>query len=152
MILLFLLIGLVVSQVCHPECSWACDDPHCSAVCSPYCAGPPNCSFVCMVGTCPGTPQCEIQAPPDQCEEEQCPAAAVICVPPPLSCSACEIECEQIQCAWSCEKPRICPYPTCELQCEMPACALNETNWTRIGGAGMVTPSILFLIFIFIIF
>jgi hypothetical protein len=112
--------------MCHPECSWQCDNPTCAADCHVSC-NDPVCSVVCdpagSGGTCQA-PDCRVVCPPDQCESEQCPACETVCQPPVCedTDAACQIQCEVTQCAWVCDLPSDCPQPTCHLQCEEPAC------------------------------
>lgn len=125
-IILTLYIHMWVPHVgaCHPQCRYQCDDPICSAVCVPQCHTP-----VCQVcrnqsGTrqCQSTTSCSVSCAPDQCESDTCPACETTC---PNLCNGltnCEIQCEQMQCGWSCSKPRNCPKPRCVLECEQPAC------------------------------
>ena len=47
LIVLFVIISVTLSQKCHPECSWKCDDPRCDAVCTPVCE-PPKCHSSCL--------------------------------------------------------------------------------------------------------
>jgi hypothetical protein len=51
--------------LCHPECTWVCDDPVCSARCVLT-----HCGYQCEPQTdCP-RPQCELQCQRPACEAE----------------------------------------------------------------------------------
>lgn len=128
MIILLPLFMAVLAQTCHPECHWACDDPVCPASCTPVCL-PPQCE-ICLNNTgtpiCRPTRQCYIHCPSDECESDSCPVCEVRCPDQCHNASQCLIQCEEVECAWRCTKPRNCPKPVCELQCELPACVYSD--------------------------
>lgn len=115
----------VHGQGCHPQCSWACDDPTCDSICQPVCE-PPVCSNNCTVGDPAGCtpPRCEVSCPNNMCEADSCPTCETVCYPP--NCASgheCTILCEPTNCGWYCG-PGNCAAPQCVLQCEQPACAV----------------------------
>jgi hypothetical protein len=125
---LLLLLLLTPSLSVVPQCSYACDDPVCSAVCVPRC--PPNsvsCATVCSL---PGNP-CALFAPSCliTCARNQVvntsrvPECEVHCatLAPACTSSGCAIECAPlIGCGWDCSKNDSCPRPRCEQMCELP--------------------------------
>lgn len=126
MLLLLLLFFAVVTctTVPGPNCTWACDDPHCPAVCTPLCLAP-----VCEV-TCNSTQVCAAASCNIQCQESQdptsaCPVCETVCAAPSCAPTAvgCQNLCEAPNCTWSCRAPTNCPHPVCQLQCEQAFCA-----------------------------
>jgi hypothetical protein len=127
LIIFIVFISIVFS--CHPECTYQCDAPVCSAVCKHICQ-PPHCTKCVMnpntnVTTCnqPILFGCSIACPDDQCESDSCPICTLNCNE--VLCDGdpyCSILCQEVECSWACQKPTDCPYPTCELACEQPAC------------------------------
>jgi len=136
MFILLLSLFLGVYSSCHPQCSWACDDPVCNATCTPVCQEP-NCVFNI---TCNHSPSCAIQCPEDMCESDNCPACEVVCQPSShFECGS--ILCAPVECSWSCEKPTNCPHPVCELQCEQPACEYSSAS--VVGALNMLVFTLL---------
>jgi hypothetical protein len=118
---LYFVILITLTNACHPECAWQCNSPVCPAVCVPICQ-PPVCSVTCPENRpCQITPQFYSSCPMDMCESDFCPECEILVRGLREFCPFCNGTCEEIECAWHCEKPE-CPYPRCELQCERPAC------------------------------
>jgi hypothetical protein len=141
-------IFLFVSAAVALECSYLCDDPVCAPVCQAQCR-PYSCSYNC---SCPGTPRCQLDYNATGADPSStCPAVQILCEPPPLSCGACDTQCNMLECAWLCVKPANCPLPQCELQCEQPACAVSGPGFlpvsaAKLGGvAGLVIIISLFI-------
>jgi hypothetical protein len=133
---MFLLLLIIIVKSSNPQCFWQCDNPICYAECSAVCK-PPICHIQCLIGD----PQlvcnplnCDILCGTDQDILNSCPLCDVECQE--LRCLpgfSCEILCEEIDCAWNCQKPQTCPYPRCELQCNPPACEFSGSNTLKIS-------------------
>ena len=86
-LLIIFTISTALSQKCHPECSWKCDDPKCDAICDPVCE-PPKCHTSCQEpknAVCDvkcEKPDCNIMCPDKACEFNDCPKCVTICKPP----------------------------------------------------------------------
>lgn len=128
LVLLFFIT--TVTHAAHPECTYLCDSPVCSAVCEVQCQ-PPQCEVVCDVGGVEAgaalcaTPMCVTQCLTDDVSEsDSCPVCQMLCEHPSCLPQAglCETRCQPPSCGWHCSKPTNCPAPTCQLQCERPAC------------------------------
>lgn len=117
---LFVLLSLLTVVRCEPpRCSWACDDPQCSAVCTPVCEAP-----ACSCGSCSHAPTCSVSC--NATYNDDCPLCETRCQPAP--CSDCSISCGPPVCRWDCIKPTFCPQPSCELQCSLPSCSANLSH------------------------
>ena len=127
-------VSSLMSQGCHPLCSYQCDNPVCPADCRPVCQ-PYNCRIceiteenttICNERIEDG---CSTNCPPDQCETDTCPQCEIKCSDDLCDDDPnCLIQCYQIECAWDCRKPYNCPKPVCELQCEQSACQLTSNG------------------------
>lgn len=145
-VLLLVLVSLTpVRADCQPQCSWACDNPTCDAICHPVCADP-ICAVQCPEAATCRAPSCRVVCPTDQCAKDDCPMCETVCDPP--SCTAsnhnCNVLCEPTNCSWECRKP-FCRRPQCVFQCESPACAAPTSTGNRcvaISAASLVLLSV----------
>src|SRR5277367_1549324 len=116
-VLLHSLFFMVYTDGCHPECAYECSFPVCVAICKPICTFPQCllCEYISPYNTtlCSSVnTACSVYCPSDQCEMDSCPVCEVLCNPlcqnVPIE-KNCTILCEEIVCAWKCEKPKFCP-------------------------------------------
>lgn len=129
--------------MCHPECSWACDDPICLADCK-FVTEPPSC--ICQDNPSV-TPKCYVYCAPDQCENDTCPQCETRCE----ITSGCTPLCLPPVSSWACRKPTNCTQPICELVCEQPACPYTGTGdpWKKSEFPWWILALVVFL-FLFI--
>ncbi len=132
------------------NCTYMCDDPVCSAICTPKCLSP-NCT----VSGCPPSqcdpPTCFTQCAPlgNQSITDTCPMCETVCFP--LRCSpassSCVVLCEAPACGWNCRKPtkEECPI-NCEINCERPACEFSGSSFIHPSLGFIALLSILFLV------
>ncbi len=124
-----LFITLAAAQQCHPNCT-----------CNGTLVGPPACVPVCVQPRCQrcfnasGTPQCEsvygacnVTCPSGQCEATECPACETLCPPLCGNTSACFTQCDEAQCAWSCNNSYNCTDGE-QVQCDAPACEASGSS------------------------
>lgn len=136
-IVISLLIFVTFSDACHPQCSYACDDPVCPAECHAQ-SSKPKCTVSCNNSFVPIQGQCNFKCSnvvniTNVCESDSCPlvetlCTQLICIDLPRTVT-CTVLCEAPTAGWVCNKPKNCRQPICELQCEKPAC--EYSNGTR---------------------